>query len=74
MQIVYAVTVYYMTNLRGGFIHFVWFLVVLSLENFAGIGLGMVISASISSVEMAPQVSTARVSCYGSTEALLFLW
>jgi ABC-type multidrug transport system ATPase subunit len=53
--------IYFMSNLRGGAEHFVVFIAILALENFVGIALGMVISAWLKSVEMAPQVAPAFV-------------
>ena len=51
-----------MTNLRGGAEYYLIFVLVLVLENFAGIALGMVLSAGIRSVEMAPQVTSLPYS------------
>ena len=50
-----------MTGLREGLSHYLIFLAVMTLENFAGIGLGMCLSASFTSVEMAPQLAPAFV-------------
>jgi len=60
-QIVYGSIVYNMANLRGGFEHFATYIGILILENFVGIGLGMILSASLRSVEMAPQLAPACV-------------
>jgi len=49
--------IYMMTGLRPGWDHMFTYIGVLMLENFAGIGLGMVLSASFDSVEQAPQVA-----------------
>ena len=51
-----------MTDLRAGADHFMVFVGVMMLENFAGIGLGMILSASIRAVEMAPQVRMRKRS------------
>ena len=59
--VVYGTVIYYMTGLREGLSHYLIFLAVMTLENFAGIGLGMCLSASFTSVEMAPQLAPAFV-------------
>ena len=59
--VVYGTVIYYMTGLREGVSHYLIFLAVMTLENFAGIGLGMCLSASFTSVEMAPQLAPAFV-------------
>ena len=43
-QLLYCTLVYYMTNLRAGFEHYLTFTGILALENFVGIALGMVSS------------------------------
>jgi ABC-type multidrug transport system ATPase subunit len=53
--------IYYMTNLRPGFDHFCTYIGVMALENFVGIGVGMVLSCSFTTVEMAPQIAPAVV-------------
>ena len=60
-QFINCSVVYFMVNLRSGVEHFLVFIGVLMLENFAGIALGMVISAWLKNVEMAPQVAPAFV-------------
>ena len=59
--ILYGTVIYYMTALREGVQHYLTYLGVMLLENFAGIGLGMCLSASFTSVEMAPQLAPAFV-------------
>lgn len=59
--ILYGTVIYYMTALREGVRHYLTYLGVMLLENFAGIGLGMCLSASFTSVEMAPQLAPAFV-------------
>lgn len=59
--ILWGVIVYLMTALRPGYEHMATYIGLLALENLVGIGLGMVISASVSTVEMAPQVAPAFV-------------
>ena len=59
--VIYGTVIYYMTALREGVKHYLVFLSVMTLENFAGIGLGMCLSASFTSVEMAPQLAPAFV-------------
>ena len=51
--IIYGTVLYFMTALREGFSHYLVYIGVMLLENFAGIGLGMCLSASFNSVEMA---------------------
>lgn len=58
---IFGAIVYSITGLRPGLSHMLVYLTVVTIENMAGIGLGMVISASVSSVEMAPQVAPACV-------------
>jgi len=58
---IWGVIIYSMTGLRPGIHHMLLYILVLAVQNQAGIGLGMLISASVSSVEMAPQVSPAAV-------------
>jgi ABC-type multidrug transport system ATPase subunit len=60
-QLMNGAVVYFMAGLRPGAEAFVTFAGILALENFVGIGLGMVLSASLKSVEMAPQVAPAVV-------------
>jgi len=60
-QFFYGSTIYYMANLRHGWEHYFTYMLVMVLENFVGIGLGMVLSASLKSVEMAPQIAPAVV-------------
>ena len=50
-----------MTNLRPGFEFVVKYLVLMILENFVGISLGMILSASFSSVKMAGDIAPAVV-------------
>jgi hypothetical protein len=50
-----------MTALREGAEYYLTYLGIMLLENFAGIGLGMCLSASFTSVEMAPQLAPAFV-------------
>ena len=59
--IIYGTVLYFMTALREGFSHYLVYIGVMLLENFAGIGLGMCLSASFNSVEMAPQLAPAFV-------------
>ena len=59
--IIYGTVLYFMTALREGFSHYLVYIGVMLLENFAGIGLGMCLSASFTSVEMAPQLAPAFV-------------
>ena len=59
--IVYGTVIYYMTALREGAQYYLTYLGVMLLENFAGIGLGMCLSASFTNVEMAPQLAPAFV-------------
>ena len=59
--IVYGTVIYYMTELREGAQYYLTYLGVMLLENFAGIGLGMCLSASFTNVEMAPQLAPAFV-------------
>ena len=59
--IVYGTVLYFMTALREGVTHYLVYIGVMLLENFAGIGLGMCLSASFNSVEMAPQLAPAFV-------------
>jgi len=56
-QLICGTAIYTMTGLRPGLDHMFTYIGVLMLENFAGIGLGMVLSASFNSVEQAPQVA-----------------
>lgn len=58
---IWGAIIYSMTSLRPGFHHMLLYCAILTVENLAGIGLGMVVSASVSSVEMAPQVAPACV-------------
>lgn len=50
--------VYFMANLRGDFFLF-WAIIV--LENLVGISMGMILSASVKNVTMAPQLAPAIV-------------
>ena len=59
--ILYGTVIYFMTALREGTEYYLTYLAIMLLENFAGIGLGMVLSASFTSVEMAPQLAPAFV-------------
>eukprot|EP00228_Micromonas_bravo_P007625 CAMPEP_0203013280 /NCGR_PEP_ID=MMETSP1401-20130829/14956_1 /ASSEMBLY_ACC=CAM_ASM_000894 /TAXON_ID=38833 /ORGANISM="Micromonas pusilla, Strain CCAC1681" /LENGTH=682 /DNA_ID=CAMNT_0049754985 /DNA_START=1 /DNA_END=2046 /DNA_ORIENTATION=- len=59
--IIYGTVLYFMTALREGVTHYLVYIGVMLLENFAGIGLGMCLSASFNSVEMAPQLAPAFV-------------
>ena len=59
--IIYGTVLYFMTALREGLSHYLVYIGVMLLENFAGIGLGMCLSASFNSVEMAPQLAPAFV-------------
>ena len=59
--ILYGTVIYFMTALREGVSHYLTYLGIMLLENFAGIGLGMCLSASFTSVEMAPQLAPAFV-------------
>ena len=59
--IMYGTVIYFMTALREGAGHYLAYLGIMLLENFAGIGLGMCLSASFTSVEMAPQLAPAFV-------------
>jgi ABC-type multidrug transport system ATPase subunit len=57
-QLANNLVVYYMADLGGSF----WiFFAILLLENFVGISIGMSLSASFSSVTMAPQLAPAVV-------------
>lgn len=56
-QFMYGFLIYTMTGLRPGFEHMLTYVVILLCENAAAMGLGMIISASVSSVEVAPQVA-----------------
>uniref|UniRef100_A0A7S2QCP9 ABC transporter domain-containing protein n=1 Tax=Zooxanthella nutricula TaxID=1333877 RepID=A0A7S2QCP9_9DINO len=58
---VWGMIIYNMTSLRPGFQHMCTYCLILMVENLTGISFGMVISASVSSVEMAPQVAPACV-------------
>ncbi|KAK3256822.1 hypothetical protein CYMTET_34063 [Cymbomonas tetramitiformis] len=60
-QIVYTLVIYFMTNLRNGWDHFFIYLGVMVLENFVGISVGLLLSASLPSVEMAPNIAPAIV-------------
>eukprot|EP00415_Alexandrium_ostenfeldii_P002813 UN2813 len=60
-NVLWGVIVYSMTALRPGREHMLIYIGLLALENLVGIGLGLVISASVTSVEMAPQVAPAFV-------------
>jgi len=59
--IFYGTVIYFMTALREGAEYYLTYLGIMLLENFAGIGLGMCLSASFTSVEMAPQLAPAFV-------------
>lgn len=59
--IIYGTVLYFMTALREGFSYYLTYIGVMMLENFAGIGLGMCLSASFTNVEMAPQLAPAFV-------------
>jgi len=52
------VVIYFMTNLGG---NFGLFLALIMLENFVGISMGMILSASVKNVTMAPQIAPAVV-------------
>jgi len=56
-QFICGMAIYCMTGLRPGYDHMLTYIGVLMLENFAGIGLGMVLSAWFDNVEQAPQVA-----------------
>ena len=56
-----AAAIYWVANLRGGMDHFFIYAGLLCLEYFVGISLGMLISALIKNVEMAPRVAPAFV-------------
>lgn len=56
-----AVAIYFVANLRNGIDHFFIYAGLLCLEYFVGISLGMLISALIKNVEMAPRVAPAFV-------------
>lgn len=56
-----ALAIYFITNLRNGIDHFFIYAGLLCLEYFVGISLGMLISALIKNVEMAPRVAPAFV-------------
>jgi len=57
-QILNNLLIFYMTNMQGNF----WtFFAVLGLENFAGISLGLTLSACFSNVTMAAQIAPAVV-------------
>ena len=49
--------IYFMTNLRAGVSHFITFVIIMALENFTGIALGMVLSAWLKSVDVVPKVA-----------------
>ena len=56
-----AAAIYWVANLRNGMDHFFIYAGLLCLEYFVGISLGMLISALIKNVEMAPRVAPAFV-------------
>jgi hypothetical protein len=56
-----ALAIYFVANLRHGIEHFFIYAGLLCLEYFVGISLGMLISALIRNVEMAPRVAPAFV-------------
>jgi len=56
-QLICGSVIYTLTGLRPGWEHMFTYIGVLMLENFAGIGLGMVLSATFTEVEQAPQVA-----------------
>jgi ABC-type transport system involved in multi-copper enzyme maturation permease subunit len=56
-----ALAIYFVANLRNGMDHFFIYAGLLCLEYFVGISLGMLISALIRNVEMAPRVAPAFV-------------
>jgi ABC-type multidrug transport system ATPase subunit len=60
-QIICGAVIYYMTNLRPGWEYFFTYIGVMACENFVGIALGMVLSCSFTTVEMAPQIAPAVV-------------
>ena len=60
-QILFGVVVYFMTNLRPGAVYFFNYVALMILENFVGIGLGMILSASFSSIKMAGDIAPAVV-------------
>jgi len=56
-----ASAIYFVANLRHGAEHFFIYAGLLCLEYFVGVSLGMLISALIKNVEMAPRVAPAFV-------------
>lgn len=56
-----ALAIYFVANLRNGIDYFFIYAGLLCLEYFVGISLGMLISALIKNVEMAPRVAPAFV-------------
>jgi len=60
-QLVFGSIIYMMTGLRPGLDHMFTYIGVLMLENFAGIGLGMMLSASFNNVEQVPQIAPVCV-------------
>jgi len=60
-QLVFGTIIYTMTGLRPGWDHMFTYIGVLMLENFAGIGLGMMLSASFDNVEQVPQIAPVCV-------------
>nr|QCO69320.1 ABCG2 [Prorocentrum lima] len=56
-QLIFGAAVYTLTGLRPGIDYMLTYVAVLMLENFAGIGLGMVMSASFTKVEQVPQIA-----------------
>mmetsp|Transcript_21172 Transcript_21172/g.47756 ORF Transcript_21172/g.47756 Transcript_21172/m.47756 type:complete len:638 (+) Transcript_21172:38-1951(+) len=53
--------VYFFSNLRHGADHFFLFVLLILLENLAGMALGMIMSASFKEPEMVPQLAPAVV-------------
>mmetsp|Transcript_10372 Transcript_10372/g.18583 ORF Transcript_10372/g.18583 Transcript_10372/m.18583 type:complete len:645 (-) Transcript_10372:81-2015(-) len=60
-QLIFGAIVYTLTGLRPGWDHMLTYVGVLMLENFAAIGLGMILSCSFTSVEQAPQLAPMAV-------------
>mmetsp|Transcript_11457 Transcript_11457/g.34275 ORF Transcript_11457/g.34275 Transcript_11457/m.34275 type:complete len:278 (+) Transcript_11457:770-1603(+) len=58
-QLITASAMYFMVNLRGGSGHFLQYFAILLAENFAGIGIGLALSVSLSKPEMAGQIAPA---------------
>lgn len=58
-ELISASVMYFMVSLRAGTMHFVTYTAFILLEQFVGIGLGMVLSVSLKQPEMAGQVAPA---------------